>query len=138
ELAGVILETLDFENRKRSAPDESVVLLGLTAVLRAKPKDAGPVVAKFLRYSDPRVRADAANTLARLKLNDGNGELRKLLVSDPDPVVRANAARVLGATDDKASFDALLERALKDKDSRVRVSAIRALGTLKDTRAAKP
>jgi len=137
-LAGVILKALDFEASRRSAPDDFTILLGLTAVLRAKPDDAGPVVAKFLRYSDPRVRADAANTLARLKLNDGNGELRKLLVSDPDPVVRANAARVLGATEDKASFDALLGRALKDKDSRVRVSAIRALGTLKDTPAAKP
>jgi cyclophilin family peptidyl-prolyl cis-trans isomerase/HEAT repeat protein len=138
QLAAVVLEALNFEASRRSAPDDLTILMGLTAVLRAKPEGAGPVVAKFLRYSDPRVRADAANTLARLKLKEGNEELRKLLVSDPDPVVRANAARVLGATEDKASFDALLERALKDKDSRVRVSAIRALGTLKDERAAKP
>lgn len=138
QLAAVVLEALNFEASRRSAPDDLTILLGLTAVLRAKPDGAGPVVAKFLRYSDPRVRADAANTLARLKLKEGNEELRKLLVSDPDPVVRANAARVLGATEDEASFDALLERALKDKDSRVRVSAIRALGTLKDARAAKP
>jgi cyclophilin family peptidyl-prolyl cis-trans isomerase/HEAT repeat protein len=135
ELAGVVLETLDFENRKRSAPDESVVLLGLTAVLRAKPKDAGPVVAKFLRYSDPRVRADAANTLARLKLSDGNVELRKLLLGDPEAIVRANAARVLGATEDENAYEDLLDRALRDRDQRVRVSAIKALATLKDARA---
>ncbi|MGH9871335.1 MAG: peptidylprolyl isomerase [Pyrinomonadaceae bacterium] len=138
ELAAVVLEALNFEASRRSAPDNLTILLGLTAVLRAKPDGAGPIVARFLHYSDPRVRADAANTLARLKLKDGNEELRKLLVSDPDPVVRANAARVIGATEDRASFDALLDRALKDKDSRVRVSAIRALGALKDLRAADP
>ena len=138
ELAGVVLDALTFEARRRSAPDGLTILLGLTAVLRAKPDNAGPIVKEFLHYSDPRIRANAANTLARLKLKDGNEELRKLLVSDPDPIVRANAARVLGATEDKPAFDALLDRALKDKDSRVRVSAIRALGNLKDVRAADP
>jgi len=138
ELAAVVLEALTFEARRRSAPDSLTILLGLTAVLRAKPDNAGPIVAEFLHYSDPRIRADAANTLSRLKLKDGNEQLRKLLVNDPDPVVRANAARVLGTTEDKASFEALLDRALKDKDSRVRVSAIRSLGTLKDRRAGKP
>jgi cyclophilin family peptidyl-prolyl cis-trans isomerase/HEAT repeat protein len=136
-LASVVLETLAWENRRRSASDELTVLLGLTAVLRAKPDNAGPIVAEFLRFQDPRIRADAANTLARLRLKDGNDELRKLLTTDPDPIVRANAARVLGATEDKASFDELL-RALKDSDSRVRVSAIRALASLKDARAAEP
>jgi cyclophilin family peptidyl-prolyl cis-trans isomerase/HEAT repeat protein len=134
-LSGAILSVLNFEARRRSAQDESTILFALTAVLRAKPENAGPIVAEFLHYSDPRIRADAANTLARLKLKDGNDQLRNLLVSDPDPVVRANAARVLGATEDKASFEPLLNRALKDKDSRVRVSAIRALGSLKDAPA---
>jgi cyclophilin family peptidyl-prolyl cis-trans isomerase/HEAT repeat protein len=134
QLAAVVLETLKFEASRRSAPDGLTILLSLTAVLRAKPEGAGPVVARFLRYYDPRVRADAANTLARLKLKDGNDELRKLLMSDPDAVVRANAARVLGATEDKSAYDDLLDRALKDQDARVRVSAIRALATLKDAR----
>lgn len=138
ELAGAILEALTFQARRRSAPDHLTILLGLTAVLRAKPANAGPVVAEFLHYSDPRIRADAANTLARLKLKDGNDQLRKLLTTDPDPIVRAKAAQVLGATEDKEAFDGLLDRALKDQDSRVRVSAIRALGALKDGRAAKP
>ena len=135
QLAVVVLETLNFEASRRSAPDELTILLGLTAVLRAKPDGAGRIVAKFLGYSDPRIRADAANTLARLKLNDGNDQLRKLLLSDPDAVVRANAARVLGVTEDKRAYDDLLDRALKDGDARVRVSAIRALATLKDARA---
>ncbi|MDQ1637187.1 MAG: hypothetical protein QOF62_526 [Pyrinomonadaceae bacterium] len=136
ELGDAILGVLNFEARRRSAPDRLTILLGLTAALRAKPANAGPVIAEFLTYSDPRIRADAANALARLKLKDGNDQLRKLLTSDPDPIVRANAARVLGTTEDKASFDPLLDRALKDNDLRVRVSAIRALGLLKDPRAA--
>lgn len=136
ELGGVILEAVKLEGNRRSAPDELTVLLGLTAVLRAKPENAGPVVGKFAHYNDPRIRADVGNTLARLKLKDENAYFRKLLKTDPDPIVRANAARVLGATDDKASFDALLERALADGDSRVRVSAVRALASLKDARAA--
>jgi cyclophilin family peptidyl-prolyl cis-trans isomerase/HEAT repeat protein len=137
ELGTTILEALRLEAR-RSVPDRMTILLGLTAALRARPPNAGPTVAEFLHYSDPRIRADAANTLARLKLKDGNDQLRRLLTTDPDPIVRANAARVLGATEDKASFEALLDRALKDKDSRVRVSAIRALASLKDVRATVP
>jgi len=137
-LAAVILKALDFEASRRSAPDDFTILLGLTAVLRAKPEGAGPIVAKFLGYSDPRIRADAANTLARLKLNAGDDELRKLLIADPDAIVRANAARVLGTTEDKRAYDDLLDRALKDPDARVRISAIRALASLKDARATSP
>ncbi len=84
------------------------------------------------------MRADALNALARLRLKDGNGEARKMVVDHSNPIVRANAARVLGATEDKQAFDALLDRALHDEDLRVRVSAIRALGSLKDARAADP
>lgn len=132
-----ILDILTFEARRRSRPDPEVILPALTATLRARPEGAGPVVAEFLSYSDPRIRSDAGNTLARLRAADGNPELRKLLTNDPDPNVRANAARVLGATEDKAAFDGLLDRVWKDPDKRVRISAIRALVALKDARAAE-
>lgn len=131
ELGTAILQTLTAEAALPS-PEGLTILLGLTAVLRAKPANAGPVVAEFLKSSDARIRADAANTLARLKLKDGNDQLRKLLISDPDPIVRANAARVLGATEDKDALDQLLDRATNDKDNRVWVSALRALATIKD------
>jgi cyclophilin family peptidyl-prolyl cis-trans isomerase/HEAT repeat protein len=134
ELAKSILEELSSEHRSRAAPEDLTVLLGLTAVLRSRPTNAGPLVAEFLTYSNPRIRANAANTLARLRLNDGNAELRKLLTSS-DPDVRANAARVLGATEDKTAFNSLLDRAVSDPDSRVRVSAIRALASLKGASA---
>lgn len=135
EIGSVILEALSIEARGRAGSNRLTVLLGLTAVLRAKSADAGPVVAEFLTHPDPRVRADAGNTLARLKLNAGNSKLRQLLGSDPDPIVRANAARVLGATEDKDALERLLNSSLKDRDARVRVSAIRALASLKDARA---
>lgn len=138
QLGKTILGVLSFEAQRRSRPDNEVILLALTATLRARPEGAGKVIAEFLSYSDPRVRSDAGNSLARLRAKDGNEELRKLLTSDPDASVRANAARVLGATEDKAAFDGLLDRALKDPDSRVRVSAIRSLAALKDARAAEP
>ena len=132
ELGAMIIEAL------RTTPDQQTILLGLTAALRARPTAAGPTIAKFLTHSNPRVRADAANALARLRLKDGNETLRRLVAADVDPNVRANAARVLGVTEDKASFDALLARATGDLDSRVRVSAIRALASLKDPRAVEP
>ena len=136
-LKEAIFSTLQFEALRRSAPDDEVIRLGLTAALRARLED-GKVVSRFLGYANSRLRADAANTLARLKLSDGNEELRKLLAADPEPIVRANAARVLGATEDKAAYDVLLGSMTKDADIRVRVSAIRALGSLKDQRAAAP
>jgi cyclophilin family peptidyl-prolyl cis-trans isomerase/HEAT repeat protein len=131
-LGAAIIEAL-----KHETSDRLTAILGLTSALRSRPANAGPTIAKFLSHPDARVRADAGNTLARLRLNDGNDQLRKLLNTDTDPIVRANAARVLGATEDKASFDSLLKHATDDSDSRVRVSAIRALALLKDARAAE-
>ncbi len=135
QLGDAILAALKFESKPQSTRDRLTVLLGLTAAIRARTSNGGPTIAGFLNDSDPRIRADAANTLARLRLKDGNDQLRKLLVSDPDPVVRANAARVLGGTEDKASMDRLLSLAFNDRDARVRVSAIRALASLKDNKA---
>ena len=133
ELGAAILDAL---NHPTATSDRLTAMLGLTAALRSRPANAGPTIAKFLAHSDARVRADAGNTLARLRLNAGNDQLRKLLDSDADPIVRANAARVLGITEDKASYDSILKHALEDLDSRVRVSAIRSLALLKDDRAA--
>lgn len=135
-LGASVLEVLKTEH-SIAKPDRGIILLGLTATLRAKPPGAGPVISQFLSSPENRVRADATNALARLRAKDGNEQLRKLLTTDPDPIVRANAARVLGVTGDKDSFDRLLDRALKDTDSRVRVSAIRSLASLKDQRAAE-
>jgi len=132
-----ILKALRFEDTRRSRPDQLSILLGLTAVLRARPEGAGEVVTRFLDYSDPRIVGGALNMMARLRLKDGNEQVRKLL-SNGDPLVRANAARVIGAAEHKEAFDEVLARALNDPDVRVRASAIRALASLKDARAADP
>jgi cyclophilin family peptidyl-prolyl cis-trans isomerase/HEAT repeat protein len=137
-LGAVILKALDDELKQSPKPSREVILLGLTAALRARPTGAGPVVSKFLSSADARVRADAANTLARLGAKDGVEKARVLLAADADPVVRANASRVLGAAEDLASLDVLAARVANDTDERVRVSSIRALASLKDARAAVP
>ncbi len=137
-LGEVTLKGLDLEHKKGAQADSNLILLGLTASLRARPKGAGKVIAQFLSHPLSRIRADAANALARLRANDGNEHLRRLLISDPDPIVRANSARALGATEDKSALAVLLDRAARDSDSRVRVSAIRALASLRDIKATKP
>jgi cyclophilin family peptidyl-prolyl cis-trans isomerase/HEAT repeat protein len=134
-LNGLAAERKEGATTAGGVRDRQFELLGLTAVLRARPADAGKVVTMFLSSADLRIRADAANTLARLRAKDGLEDLRQLLVTDQSPISRANAARALGAAEDKQAFDALLDRALHDDDLRVRVSAIRALGSLKDAKA---
>ena len=136
DLGKAILDNLEFEYKRGKQQNRQVILLGITAALRAKPEKTDFVVAKFLTNLDARVRADAANTLARLRAKNANAQFRTMLLADNEPIARANAARGLGAAEDKESFNLLLEAAVVDEDSRVRVSAIRALGSLKDAKAA--
>lgn len=137
ELGKAILETLEFENGRAGAKSRDVILLGLTAVLRARPDGGDATTAKFLTSEDARIRIDAGNTLTRLRAKNANDALRAMLSKDEDAVARANAARALGAAEDKDSLDLLMKAALSDADSRVRVSAIRAVGSLKDKNSAE-
>jgi cyclophilin family peptidyl-prolyl cis-trans isomerase/HEAT repeat protein len=138
-LGEAILDLLEFEDKRRSKPNAENIMFGLTAVIRAKPEESDFVVAKFLTYSDAGIRANAMNTLARLRVNkpEINSTLRAMLLSDDDAVCRANACRILGSSVDVLSVSMLLEAAQNDDDSRVRVSAIRALGNFKDVKEAK-
>ncbi|MEP7148073.1 MAG: peptidylprolyl isomerase [Acidobacteriota bacterium] len=147
ELRGAILSVLKNQHERASRQqDRETVSLALTAALRAAPRDAKRVrpddtdalVGKFLTNPDARVRADAANTLARLGAKNANTELRKMLSSDADPVARATAARALGAAEDGAALDVLIKAATSDVDLRVRVSSIRSLAALKNQKAAGP
>ena len=132
-LSAAILDNLKFEADRRSAPSIDVILAGLSAVLRARPEGGDATVMRFLRYSDPRVRSDALNTLGRLRSKAANAQSRELMLTDPDAVVRANAARILGVGEDKESVQILAKSAVSDVDSRVRVSAVRSLAVLKDS-----
>jgi len=143
-LGEAILKTLDEQNRPKIKPDRDTVLLGLTAAARAtandpkrrRPDDTDFLTAEFLKSSDGRVRADAANTLARLRANQANAALQKILASDADPMARSNAARALGSAADVKAFDLLVRSATEDADLRVRVSAMSALVSLKNPKAA--
>jgi len=132
-----IVNGLRFELERKPVRDRLTVLLGLTAVLRVRPDGVGSLVTKFLDDTDTAIVATALNTMARLRLKDGNERVRQLL-NHNDPLVRANAARVVGAAEHKEAFDAVLDRALHDNDLRVRASAIRTLASLKDKRAVEP
>ena len=136
KLGEAILDVLLNEDARGTAQDKTTVLLALTAALRSRPADTGIVVARFLTNPAPRIRADAANTLSRVRAKNANDALRKMLSTDADPIARANAARALGSAEDKDAFDALLKAATTDADSRVRVSSIRSLAALKDAKAA--
>ncbi|CAN5318829.1 hypothetical protein BH20ACI1_BH20ACI1_20010 [soil metagenome] len=136
DLGEAILDVLQFEDKRGKLQNRDVILLGITAVLRAKPEEGDFVTAKFLTNTDARIRADAANTLSRLRAKNANVQLRVMLLSDDDAIARANAARALGAAEDKDAFNLLFEAASSDEDLRVRVSAIRSLGSLKDKQAA--
>ncbi len=135
-LGKAIVDALEKEVPKKM-PDREVVLAGLTAVLRARPEGGEQIAAKFLSAKDARIRADALNTLGRLRSKIVNAQARELLAKDTDAIVRANAARILGVGEDKEALNLLLNAATKDADSRVRVSAIRALGSLKDASVAE-
>ncbi|HWW75403.1 MAG TPA: peptidylprolyl isomerase, partial [Pyrinomonadaceae bacterium] len=131
-----IVSTLAAESVKSpKQQNRALVLLGLTAVLRARPEGGAHTAALFLNSTDARAREDAANTLARLRAKESLERLRAMLSSDSSPVARANAARALGVAEDAASFDALAARASTDTDARVRVSAVRALAQLKNPKA---
>jgi cyclophilin family peptidyl-prolyl cis-trans isomerase/HEAT repeat protein len=132
-----IVEALRVELERKPSRDRLAILLGLTAVLRIHPDGVGSLMTKFLDDADPEIVATALNTMARLRLKDGNERVRQLLKHN-DPLVRANAARVIGVAEHKEAFDAVLDRALHDDDFRVRASSIRTLASLKDKRAVEP
>src|SRR5205807_957201 len=74
-IGAVITDALASEGRL-SRPNRALVLLGLTAVLRAKPENGARTVALFLNSTDARVREDAANALARLRAKESLERLR--------------------------------------------------------------
>jgi cyclophilin family peptidyl-prolyl cis-trans isomerase/HEAT repeat protein len=132
KLGKAILKNLANESAKESGQNREVVLLGITALIRARPDDGDVVLSGFLSNGDARIRSDALNAMARLRSKTAIPRLKSILMSDPNPVARANAARAIGAAEDKESVTHLLRAALTDDDSRVRVGAIGALGRIKE------
>lgn len=123
-----ILNFLKRQNASVSAADKEAVLLGLTAIMRAKPANADAVISKFLTSNDPRVRADAVNAGLRMRSRSSAEALKKMLASDTNPDARANAARALAQSPDSAKL--LLDTLTRDQDVKVRVMALRSLATV--------
>jgi cyclophilin family peptidyl-prolyl cis-trans isomerase/HEAT repeat protein len=119
----LIVSALSVESA-RETPDPEFVVLGLTAALRTRPPEIGPVAARFLDSPNDAIRGAAAGTLARLGLSDGIATARRLARDDPSAAVRANTLR-LASTETRA-FD-LVRNGLEDPDLRVRVTAVRTL-----------
>lgn len=138
DLGEAIVNTLKAEDLRGTKQDREVILMAITAALRARPIGAEIEVAKFLKSTDARIRGDAGNTLSRLRAKNASADLRSMLRRDPDVNARANAARALGAAEDKEAYDLLLDAAVNGDDQRVRVSAIRSLGSLRDAKALEP
>ena len=131
ELKSAIVRVLNDELAS-GAPIREVVLAGVTAILRTRLDGGDAVVAKFLDSEDARVRADALNTLTRLRSKQRLGDIRGMLRRDADAVVRANAARALGAAEDKEAVPLLIDYAVSGDDLRVRVACIRSLASIRD------
>jgi HEAT repeat protein len=89
KLGEAILDTLQFEDERGTRQNRTIVLLGITAVLRAKPEGGDSVAGRFLTNADARIRADAANTLSRLRSKTANEKLRAMLLSDSDVIAQS-------------------------------------------------
>ena len=135
KIKNAIVSALESELAKGEKCDRQTVLLGLTALIRTRPDGADALAVKFLNDKDARVRADAANTLTRLRSKNASAALIALVKNEADPIARANAARALGAAGAKEALDLLVSLMTKDADSRVRISAVRSLSSLKDKTA---
>src|SRR5215213_4320901 len=72
--------------QRLAKPNRTLVLLGLTAMLRARPEGGARTLALFLSSTDARARADALNALARLRSKESLERVRAILAGDADAV----------------------------------------------------
>jgi len=99
----------------------------VAAIERAGP-ELTPDIIPLLKDADPRVRAEAARTLARRDHPVSTEEVLPLL-REEDAKVRAAAADALGRLKSRDSVAALVPL-LKDPSEHVRKNAVRSLGAL--------
>lgn len=131
-LGKAITDGLAAQTAMGAKRDRDVVLLAITAVLRARPEGGDQAVLPFLKDTDARIRADALNTLARLRAKVDTKTLREIVLFDTDDVVRINALRVIAASENKELNNVLISAATSDEDPGIRIAAIRALAALRD------
>ncbi|MGA9769792.1 MAG: peptidylprolyl isomerase [Blastocatellia bacterium] len=119
-------------------PTEDVKMLTsltLTALLRIRQPSSVEAVTAQLRSTDPDIRWQAANALARIREGIAQAVPALLtLLEDKNPLVRAHAARALGVAKATGAVEGLV-KLLADADARVVANAIVALGAIGDARA---
>jgi hypothetical protein len=91
-------------------------------------------LAGALGHHDPRVRSEAARSLARVS---GDRAVRLLLtvLDDPDEPVRSAAAEALGTAGGREVVPALLDRLGVETEAPVQIDILRSLGRIGDPRA---
>ena len=119
-------------------PTEDVKMLTsltLTALLRIRQPSTVEAITAQLRSTDPDIRWQAANALARIREGIAQAVPALLpLLEDKNPLVRAHAARALGIAKAKDAVERLIKM-LADSDARVVANVIVALGAIGDARA---
>ncbi len=106
--------------------DEAVVranaanALGMLGANSERPQLVGAALLNVVHDSDPLVRSDVLEALARLRYLPAVGPAAAILRSDADAMVRAEAAETLGDIGDGRAADALWHVLQHDKDEAVR------------------
>jgi len=138
KIGQALIAQLPAPDATHTPASQQLAWLTITALLRVKPPAAVEPLLQQLKGRDARLRAAAANALARWGQSLSNATPALLVaLADPDADVRAHSARTLGQSKDASAYEPLV-KLLADPNDRVQVSAVRALGTLADRRAVSP
>jgi cyclophilin family peptidyl-prolyl cis-trans isomerase len=112
--------------------------LALTALIRVRQPNTVEAIAGQLRSTDPELRWQAANALARIRERIETAVPALLpLLADENWLVRAHAARSLGVAKAAQAVEPIT-KLLSDREERVVANAVTALGAIGDNRAAGP
>src|SRR6185369_8573236 len=104
--------------------------LTLTALLRIRHTSTIEAISAQLRSTDPDIRWQAANALARIREGIAQAVPALLgLLADKNALVRAHAARALGVAKAAQSVEPLI-KLLSDPDARVVANVTVALGAI--------
>ncbi|HMT06928.1 MAG TPA: peptidylprolyl isomerase [Pyrinomonadaceae bacterium] len=131
DLKAAIIRVIEDE-LKSPSPKREVLLAASTVVVRARPEGGDAAVIKMLSSDDNGVRADALNTLVRLRAKLDTKRLTDIIMFDKDDLVRVNAIRLTAAGELKDFKNLLIAAATTDVNHQIRVAATRSLAGLKD------
>ncbi len=137
-IADALVKLLPAAGTQVSSEARFVGSLALTSLLRVKQPNTVEAIAGQLRSTDPELRWQAANALARMRERIEVAVPALLpLVADENWLVRAHASRALGVAKAAQAVEPIT-KLLSDREERVVANAINALGAIGDSRAVGP